>query len=375
MKVANIIEDGRIGGPQIRIVKVANALRTFCDYTVVIPKKENTKFVTLLNEKSVKFKEMPLHRLSKEPMNLALFVILFFYETILLARYFKKEKFDIVHVSGGSWQWKGVIAAKYAKCKIIWHLNDTQMDGFVLMVFRLLVTKVDGLAVAGEMVKKFYLDNLNIKFDGVVEVIHAPVDCEYYDPRLVRNNNNLMLDGAINVVTVASVSPVKGLERMIKAAHLVGKTQKKINWYVVGPTYPSQNSYRKMLDELIEKYELDNVYFVGSKSDVRAWLLKADIYLCTSIAEASPTSVWEAMAMEVPIISSEVGDVPKFIVSGCNGILVGEGEPINIADAVNKLANDIELREKLSQKSRKIIIDNMELSVVSELHKKIYKSV
>ena len=70
----------------------------------------------------------------------------------------KKENPDIVHCNS-SWQWKGIIAAKLAGTKIVWHLNDTKIYWFIRVVFKFLSKKVDGFIVEGRNNKRINTGN------------------------------------------------------------------------------------------------------------------------------------------------------------------------------------------------------------------------
>ena len=47
-----------------------------------------------------------------------------------------------------------------------------------------------------------------------------------------------------------------------------------------------------------------------------------DVYICTSKAESSPLSVWEALSKGIPIVSTDVGDVPLFVQNNINGYIL-----------------------------------------------------
>jgi len=135
IKVANIIEDGRAAGPQVRMIEVAKKLnKKEFETVIIIPKKSSQSLKTRLIKNNITYKELSLHRLTKQKRQLFLFATLFIYEIFFLYRFLKNNNFNIVHVSGGIWQWKGVIAGKLAGCKVIWHLNDTSMPFFIKTV-------------------------------------------------------------------------------------------------------------------------------------------------------------------------------------------------------------------------------------------------
>ena len=183
IKIANIIEDGRMGGPHVRILNVAKSLdESKFETTVVIPQLDSDKYQQKLKDANVKFTLRSMHRLTLVPLHLLAFLIFFIPETLSLWKYFRKESFDIVHVSGGSWQWKGVVAAKLSGAIVLWHLNDTNMPKLICYVMKILSRWCcHGFILAGDSVKSYYLNSLNIKKE-FSPIIPAPVDCSYFNP-------------------------------------------------------------------------------------------------------------------------------------------------------------------------------------------------
>ena len=374
-KIANIIEDARLGGPQVRIAEVAKRLKgNEYETTVIIPKKDNKRFKTRLEEYGVKYKELSLHRLTKEPKHLVLFVLLFFYELFVLYRYLKKENFDVLHVSGGSWQWKGVLAGKLARCKVLWHLNDTKMPSYIKLFFKPLAKCcVDGFIVAGSRVKSYYLDELKINKE-IIHEIQAPVDCEVFDPQKVQSDPKMDSYDGLKVVTVANVNPVKGLETFIRMVNEINKqAAQKVSFVIVGSINNNQKSYYDYLNSLKEKYNIENLYFYGVSNDVKSILKSTDIYVCSSIAECSPVSLWEAMDMKKAVVSTDVGDVSRFISDGKNGYIVNVGDYEQLANQIGVLIENINIRERYGKEARKVVRNNLDISTVAEQHQITYK--
>ena len=94
MKVANIIEEGRLGGPQIRITEVARRLKEHgIETTVVYPKYQSDLFKQRLDAYGIKNIRLPLHRLTKDKKHLLAYFLFFLYEFIYLYLFFKREQF------------------------------------------------------------------------------------------------------------------------------------------------------------------------------------------------------------------------------------------------------------------------------------------
>lgn len=376
LRVANIIEEGRLAGPQIRIAEVARHLLDWgIETTVVYPKLENERFKRKLGEYRIKNKELPLHRLTKDKKLFVKYSLFFFHELILLYRFLKKEQFDIVHCSGGSWQYKGVIAGKLAGSKTLWHLNDTSMPVFIRLLFKIIASIfTDGLIVSGKQVNEYYVENLGLQNIPIFE-IQAPVDTDYFDPHKIKAGDSLFQNKGINIVTVGNVNPWKGFEYFIHMADMLNSSYKGLNFYIVGPQFNSQKTYSAYLQRLKDKLQLDNLHFMGYCSDIRDILLSADIFVCSSIKEASPMSVWEAMSMGKPIVSTDVGDVPFFLKDGLSGFIVPAKDAKSIADKVKILIANPKLRKAFGEKTRGIARDYLDVKVIVKNHIDAYQKI
>ena len=374
IKVANVIEDGRIGGPHLRIINVASILNGSCfQTTVVAPRVSSDEFVKKLTQKNIPYSLLRLHRLTFEKRHLVAFVFLFFSELIALSRFFRKEQFDVIHVSGGSWQWKGVIAGRLAGCRVLWHLNDTKMPRPIQWVFKLLAnTCCDGFILAGRRVQEYYLESLGVAKD-LSFVIQAPVDCKLFDPEVAIPDRKIFNKNEVTIVTVANVNWIKGLETYISMAARVSKVCENVRFYIVGPIYDSQKVYYKKLLDQVNELGLDNLTFFGASSDVKSVLAAADIYVCSSVAEASPISVWEAMAMGIPVVSTRVGDVPFYISHGENGYLCDVGDSGAMAKSVCDLVRNASLRNEMGERARDVALANFDIERCVENHAEAYR--
>jgi glycosyltransferase involved in cell wall biosynthesis len=68
-----------------------------------------------------------------------------------------------------------------------------------------------------------------------------------------------------------------------------------------------------------------------------------------------PNVLLEAMAMEIPVISTHVAGIPELIESGRNGLLVPEKDPEGLARAIEELGQDPERRRRVARRGREVI--------------------
>ena len=97
------------------------------------------------------------------------------------------------------------------------------------------------------------------------------------------------------------------------------------------------------------------------RNGVKEYLASSDIYIQPSITESLCVAIMEAMAMEIPVIASNVGGIPELVQNGETGILIEPGEPQALADSIIKLIENKDLRVDMGKKGRKRIIDHFSI--------------
>ena len=376
IKIANIIEDARLAGPQIRIIRVAPAIKNTINTTIVMPKKNSRELQKKCKKLNIKYLSLSLTTLNKNLKTIFKYLIYFPYEVLTLSRIMKKKNFDIVHVSGGSWQYKGVLAAKLANIKIIWHLNDTYMYLPLRLIFNFLASFVNGFIFASERTKFYYFNNKKIQKPNFI--IHPPVDTSQFNPfRKYQEDKQLIRSwkNSIVVGTVCNINKNKNIETIIAAALFLKKKFNNVRFVILGPVLLNQKRYYKNLLKTCNELNLNNFEFIGKRDDIRSILNRFDIFVMTSKFEAGPMTLFEAMSMSKPIISTDVGDVKKFIKNGFNGFIFKVGDTKVLAKRIKSLIIDPKLRIKIGRNARKVIKDKIDVQICANLHKAVYKSV
>lgn len=382
IRVANIIEEGRLGGPQMRMALVASALgkskfKNKIDITFIFPKKDSKEFRERCDTIGIKYFLFSFTTISRNWINILKYLILFPFEVLMLTSFLKKHSFDIVHVSGGSRQIKGIIAAKLAKIKFIWEMNDTYAPLFVRVIFFFISQLTDSFVFASERTKEYY-EKLTPK-NKKSFLIQSPVNTSFYDPssefpleEFIKRN---IKEKKIIIGTVANVSPVKDFKLFLKIAQKLSFLSSKIIYIVVGSVHNSQKNYYEDLLDDITRSGMKNIFFLGTRIDVRPFLKAMDIYICSSKNESSPLSLLEAMSMEKAIVTTDVGDVSKFITNGDNGFFIKNADESDFVNYIKKLIDNEILRYNLGKSARKIVKQKFDLKICADNHLDMYQKI
>jgi glycosyltransferase involved in cell wall biosynthesis len=102
-------------------------------------------------------------------------------------------------------------------------------------------------------------------------------------------------------------------------------------------------------------------------------LNSADVFVCTSLYEASPTVVWEAMSMAKAIVSTDVGDVRIIIENGKSGFVVPTRNPAALAQKIEILLSDPELRRSFGREARNRAKALLDVATCAGLHEEAYR--
>jgi glycosyltransferase involved in cell wall biosynthesis len=102
----------------------------------------------------------------------------------------------------------------------------------------------------------------------------------------------------------------------------------------------------------------NSVTFVGSVKDVSPYLQVADIFAFPTENDAFPSSLVEAMACGVPVVTTPVGAIGTIVRDGENGLMVRPGNAAELQAALERLLTDPESAAPLGEAARRTIVAN-----------------
>ena len=164
---------------------------------------------------------------------------------------------------------------------------------------------------------------------------------------------------------IGRLAAVKGLPVLFESL-----SKLKCNYPDFSLTLVGDGVERLELEKLGSELGLaKHLEFVGYKSqaEVRDYLQKSDVFVLPSFAEGVPVSLMESMAAGVPVVSTQVGGVSELVENGVSGYLVPPGDAISLAEKIEILLTNVELRNKFGQAGR--IKIEQEFNLIKETEK------
>lgn len=189
---------------------------------------------------------------------------------------------------------------------------------------------------------------------GKFDVSPLGVDLSTFAPRPFRSHPS-----PFTILCVGRLTPVKGQHVLLAACDRLLKAGHSLRARFVGAG-PEQES----LAAAAAARGLDaHVEFTGTvnQDQIRAFYAACDIFVLPSFAEGVPVVLMEAMAMEIPCVTTWITGIPELIRNGQDGLLVAPGDENALAEALVALMADPPLRQRLGRAGRRRIMERYQL--------------
>jgi glycosyltransferase involved in cell wall biosynthesis len=165
----------------------------------------------------------------------------------------------------------------------------------------------------------------------------------------------LFSDNKFTLLFVGRVIPNKKFEDVIKIFYFYKKYYSPDSRLILAGDYRGMEQYLAGLQDLVQKLELEDVYFTGHISfpELVAYFNTADVYLSMSAHEGFGVPLLEAFYKKIPVVAFAAGAVEETMNSG--GVLIRQKNFAAAAALLNELHQDRELREKVVMSQNKAL--------------------
>ena len=296
-----------------------------------------------------------------------------------LARFIRRQRYDIVHTHSSKAGILGRWAAWLAGCPIIvhtvhgWGFHDYQQSWlrFIYIALERLTSKITQrlIAVSKKDIHKGLAAKIGQRRDYVIIRSGIEID-EFSGPKKSREEMAREFGippGAKVVGTVTRFSAQKSPMTFVRTASEVIKKVPEAFFMMVG-----DGPLRPVIEEQIRDLGIeDRMILTGLRRDVPELLQLFDIFLLTSLWEGLPRVIPQAMAAGLPVIASDVDGNAEIIKNSVNGILVKPGNIDQTIKNVIQLLEDKHRCQQLSDNARhgldEYSVDNM-VNAIEDLY-------
>lgn len=286
-----------------------------------------------------------------------------------LRRFFKAEKFDVVHTHSSKAGIIGRLAAYASGVPVVVHTVHGQafhpyekwwcnklyiaLERFAALwcdrIYAVAQAMIDQCVEAGVSPREKY------------QVVYSGMDTGAFDsarrePEL-RAALGIPEDAAV-IVTVARLFPLKGYEFVIPAAKKLIPEYSNLHFLIVGDG--------PMHDEIISSLKADGMdnrfHFSGlvPPHEVCRYIAQADMLWHLSLREGLPRSVVQALATGRPAVGFRLDGTPEVVLDGKTGFTVPPGDVEQVAAVTRKILDDAALRQSMGEEGKKLVIERFD---------------
>lgn len=308
-----------------------------------------------------------------------------------LYKYFKKHKPNIVHTHTPKAGTLGLIAAKLAgvphRLHTIAGLPLLVATGFKRKVLNL-VEKLTYSCATKIYPNSFGLKDIILKekfttlkkLKVIANGSSNGIDVDHFNMNNINELQRSKLKQQLNIlnedfifVYVGRLVKDKGINELVESFNKLSKKKNNAKLLLVGFF---ENDLDPLSSETIETMNTNtNIVFVGQQFDVRPYMAISNVLTFPSYREGFPNVVMQAGAMGLPSIVSNINGCNEIIVENVNGTIIPVKDVDSLYFTMKHYIENPNECFRMKEKSRKMIVDRYQRSVVCEALLKEYQSL
>lgn len=286
-----------------------------------------------------------------------------------LKKFFRENKFDVVHTHSSKAGIIGRLAARAAGIPVVvhtvhgqaFHPYQSKLKNRLFIFLEWFAAKYcDKIyAVAQAMIDQCVAAKVAPKEKYMV--VYSGMDTAAF--AAARRDGDMrkklgIPEDAFTVVTVARLFAQKGYEYVIPAAKKVLAVRPDVHFLFVG----DGPMYDELTSELEKSGIRDNFHFAGlvPPGEVASYIAQADLLWHLSLHEGLPRAVVQALAVGIPAIGFALDGTPEVIIDGETGYLTDAEDVEKVAERSLILAGDADLRKKMGSAGKEKVLEQFD---------------
>lgn len=131
---------------------------------------------------------------------------------------------------------------------------------------------------------------------------------------------------------------------------------------------PLRPAYEQLIQERMLQHNVTLIDWI-QQADLMALITASDLYIQYSVSEGMPRTILEAMALQMPVISTKVGSIRGVLAQGHNGVLVDVGNKEQLVDAIQALVMDEQKRREMAAQALSDVKQKYEWNKVFSIYR------
>ncbi|HAI74488.1 MAG TPA: hypothetical protein DCS28_00420 [Candidatus Moranbacteria bacterium] len=201
-----------------------------------------------------------------------------------------------------------------------------------------------------------------------IGVIYNGIDIDHFRPEA----KNISRDKFIITPGASRVTDRKGLNYLIEAVAVLSEKYPQVYLKIMG-----DGNAREKLEQFVKSLDLnERIEFIGRvpREKTLNFYQEASVFVLPSLNEGMSNAMLEALAVGLPIISTNTGGASELVSDGQNGFIIKFKDSQDIAEKIEKLILDEDLRKKMSVASRELA-EKMSWKTVAEKYFEEYEKI
>jgi glycosyltransferase involved in cell wall biosynthesis len=266
----------------------------------------------------------------------------------------RREQADVLHLHGWIAANYGRVAGRIAGVPTIMHEHgvDPKFPASQRMADRMLSPFTHTAVAVSRSVAAFLAANRSVPASKIRIVYNgAPIgDFQPPDPRKVGDAREEfgIPEGTPVIGAIGRLDTQKGITYLLQASRAVLEEMPDARFLIVG-----DGPKKEELEQEAETLGLGHsITFAGHRSDVPVVQSLLDIQAFPSLWEGAPLTIFEAMAMGMPIVSTDVDGLGEVLSHEQTALIVKPADPDGLARSILRLLRDRELADRLATSAK-----------------------
>lgn len=176
-------------------------------------------------------------------------------------------------------------------------------------------------------------------------------------------------DKWIRVTMIARALKHKGTLEFIEAASILTAKYPEVSFQFVGS--PDEGNPFSVSETFLKMQT--SIHYLGHQNNIRHILSQSDIFVLPSFyREGLPRTSMEAASMGLPIVTTDVVGCRETVDDSVNGFMIPPKDPLALANAIDKLLSDSQLRMRMGEASRIKAVSEFDIDTIVSKHFEVY---